>query len=104
MNLINDVKSLLQSDGETAYVFVDEKGKEHSVDAASKKGLKGIIKKKSADENKNQLGQLIFDKQKVGVSDLKKLRALVDEIIVFYAENGSPVSKAKIKKEFPELF
>ncbi len=104
MNLISEVKSLLQSVEGTAYVFIDEKGKEHSVDVASKKGLKGTIKKKSADDNKNQLGLIIFDKQKVGVSDLKKLKALVDEIIVFYAENGSPVSKSKIKKEFPELF
>ena len=104
MNLISEVKNLLQSVSETTYVFVDEKGKEHSVDEASKKGLKGTVKKKSADESKNQLGLLIFDKQKVGVSDLKKLKVLVDDIIIFYAENGSPVSKSKIKKEFPELF
>ena len=104
MNLISEVKQLLQTGSEEGYVFVDEKGKEYSVDAASKKGLKGKVVKKSADENKNKLGLLLFDKQKVGVTDLKKLKVLVEDIIIFYAENGSPVSKSKIKKEFPELF
>ena len=72
MNMIEQVKGILNSSVEASYVVVDDGGAEYSMDEASKKGIQGKVVKKGAELLKQQLGTLLFSKKKVGVSDLKK--------------------------------
>lgn len=105
MSLLKEIESLIKAPvGEESIVIIDVNDKEFTIEEALKKGIAGTPTKKLPVNNKDAVAKLIWEKERVGVADLNSLKDMVNEVIVYLANNSSAVAKSKIKKEFPELF
>lgn len=105
MSFVNKINKLLTAPEETSsVVFIDEKGATYTVEEAIKRGVKGSVTRTQPTNNKDEVAALIWDKKRVGIADLKDLDNMVKNVIIYIAKNSAGLGKAKIKKEYPELF
>ena len=94
MNLIDAIKNAKKQ----STVFVDNKGREHSVEVAAKKGIEGKIVTR---DGSRDLKEFVFGKSRVGKKDMEELAEIIGRDNVLYQtiyEGLSYATKKKVKK------
>lgn len=100
-NLLDQLESILDTTkAKESWVIVDEKGKQHSLDA----GIAGTPKKIDESDIKKQVVESTFGKERISSDDIVALLKYNDALVQYFYNSAAYASKKGLKAKLKEHF